>query len=240
MGYNFLDRIKILFNLIVSSPFFLAIVSIFLLTTFVLILYNRIKTKSLKYVVAFGYLLIAMLILLKYGNSIINLMDSLVDQVFSFLYFPNIIAYICMIIICILSLIATFVKKNIKTFPKTLNIIVFAIIIILFILTLDVIVSNNINIYEKTEIYSNETLVVLIEASTFIFIIWAFSLFVSYIVDIINNKQVKNTFHQMEEKINNEVNVIELETIELENMSDEEFMKSIKNKKNLYKDIFKN
>ncbi len=243
MGYTFLDRIKILFNLIISSPFFLSVVVIFLLTTFVLVLYNRIKNKKLKYVVAFGYLLIAVLILIKYGKSIISLSDNLVDQVFSFLYFPNIIAYFCMIIISILVLVATFINKKTNFFTKALNIVSFVIILILFVLTLDVIVKYDIDIYTKTEVFSNDTLVVLIQASTFIFALWVFLLLINYIVNKINNKLDKNTFHEMEEKVDNNVQVFEIPnemTDDFEKMSDEEFSKLVKeNKNNLYNEIFK-
>ena len=245
MSYTFLDRIKILSNLIISSPFFIFIVVIFLLTTFVLLLYNRIKNKILKYVVAFGYLLIAVLILVKYGSSILNLSDSLVDQVFSFLYFPNLIAYVCMIILSILIIVYTFVNKKTRGFIKSLNIIFFVFLIILFVLTLDVIVRNGINIYDKTEVFSNETIVVLIQMSTFIFVIWAILLFINYIVNVINEKLEKSKFYEIEEKVEDKIsvyknNVIIDNEIEFEQMTDEEFEKSIKVKKHFYDDIFKN
>ena len=245
MSYTLLDRIKILFNLIISSPFFISIIVIFLLTTFVLILYGRIKNNTLKYVVAFGYLLIAVLILIKYGSSILNLSDSLVDQVFSFLYFPNLIAYVCMIILTILIIIYTFVNKKTKFFIKIFNVISFVFLMILFILTLDVIVKNGINIYDKVEVFSNETIVVLIEMSTFIFAIWTISLFINYIVNVINEKLEKNKFHEIEEKVEDKISVYENNVnidseVEFETMTDEEFEKSIKVKKHFYDDIFKN
>jgi len=244
LSYTFLDRIKILFDLIISSPFFISIVVIFLLTTFILLLYGRLKNKILKYIVAFGYLLIAALILIKYGSSILNLSDSLVDQVFSFLYFPNLIAYICMIIISILIIVYTFVNKKTSFFIKTLNIIFFVFIIILFILTLDVILKYNINIYEKIEVFNNETIVILIQMSTFIFAIWTILIFINYIVNVVNEKIEKNKFHEIEEKVEDKINVyandINLEnTIEFETMTDEEFKKSMKVKKHFYDDIFK-
>src|SRR5574344_1030579 len=164
--YSFFERLKILFGLIFSSPFFLALIVIFILTTVVLIGYNKLKNKYLKYGVAFGYFLIAILILIKYGSSILNLSDSLINQIFSFIYFPNIIAYICMMIITTLLLIMTLVNNKLHLFIKSCNIITFVIIEILFVLSLDVIVSNNIDIYTETSVYSNETLMILIQTST--------------------------------------------------------------------------
>lgn len=247
IDYSFLERIKILFNLITSSTFFLSLITLFLLTTFALLLYKRLNNKIIKYFVAFGYLLLATLILLKYGKSIVSLSDALVEQLFSFFYFPNIIAYICMIIITTILLIITIINKKITSFIKTCNIISFSIIEILFALTLDVVISKNIDIYSKTSVYSDDTMAVLIQASMFVFAIWVFVLIINYIVNFIDKKISKENFHTMEEQVFDEVKVVEPKTIindtqfddsnDFTLMSDEEFETSVK-KKNIYKDIF--
>ena len=167
MNYNVFDRLKILFDLITSSPFFIALIVIFLLTTFVLILYKKLKNKVLKYVVAINYFIICLMIVIKYSKTILTLSDNLVDQIFTFFYFPNIIAYLCMIILAILLLIKVLLSHYKTGFIKIVSIISFFNILILFILSLDTIIKNNINIYEKTSVYQNETLTVLIQESTF-------------------------------------------------------------------------
>jgi len=150
-----------------------------------------------------------------------------------------------MIILSILIIVYTFVNKKTRGFIKSLNIIFFVFLIILFVLTLDVIVRNGINIYDKTEVFSNETIVVLIQMSTFIFVIWAILLFINYIVNVINEKLEKSKFYEIEEKVEDKIsvyknNVIIDNEIEFEQMTDEEFEKSIKVKKHFYDDIFKN
>ena len=148
-----------------------------------------------------------------------------------------------MIIITILILITTFVNKNTKFFTKALNIVSFVVILILFVLTLDVIIRYDIDIYTKTEVFRNDTLVVLIQASTFIFALWVLLLFINYIVNIINDRLDKNKFHEIEEKVDDKVQVFEIpdENIDdFEKMTDEEFSKLVKeNKNNLYQEIFK-
>ena len=86
MNYNVFDRLKILFDLITSSPFFIALIVIFLLTTFVLVLYKKLKNKVLKYVVAINYFIICLMIVIKYSKTILTLSDNLVDQIFTFFY----------------------------------------------------------------------------------------------------------------------------------------------------------
>lgn len=243
------ERIKILFGLVFSSPFFLSLVVIFLLTTFVLVLYNRMKNKKLKYVVAVGYFAIAVLILIKYGPSILELSDSLVDQIFSFLYFPNIISYICMMIITTLLLIITLVNNNIKAFIKTCNIVTFVMIEILFVLSLDVITKNKIDIYTKTEIYSNATLMVLIQASTAIFGIWLLIIFINFLVDKINKKielksketKLYNVILEENEKVPSSNLVLDSteEVEEPKELSDEEFNSLFKKYNSKYNEIIK-
>lgn len=241
MNYNVFDRLKILFDLITSSPFFIALIVIFLLTTFVLLLYKRLKNKILKYVVAVNYFIICLMIVIKYSKTILTLSDNLVDQIFTFFYFPNIIAYLCMIILAILLLIKVLLSHYKTGFIKIVSIISFFNILVLFILSLDTIIKNNINIYEKTSVYQNETLTVLIQESTFIFGIWVFIYVVDFIASKIMQNIEKNKFYEMEEKQGDVIEKIVTDEIKDEDfkfMSDEEFKDSIDRKK-IYEEFLK-
>lgn len=241
MNYNVFDRLKILFDLITSSPFFIALIVIFLLTTFVLLLYKRLKNKILKYVVAVNYFIICLMIVIKYSKTILTLSDNLVDQIFTFFYFPNIIAYLCMIILAILLLIKVLLSHYKTDFIKIVSIISFFNILILFILSLDTIIKNNINIYEKTSVYQNETLTVLIQESTFIFGIWVFIYVVDFIASKIMQNIEKNKFYEMEEKQGDVIEKIvtdETKDEDFKFMSDEEFKDSIDRKK-IYEEFLK-
>lgn len=241
MNYNVFDRLKILFDLITSSPFFIALIVIFLLTTFVLLLYKKLKNKVLKYVVAINYFIICLMIVIKYSKTILTLSDNLVDQIFTFFYFPNIIAYLCMIILAILLLIKVLLSHYKTGFIKIVSIISFFNILILFILSLDTIIKNNINIYEKTSVYQNETLTVLIQESTFIFGIWVFIYVVDFIASKIMQNIEKNKFYEMEEKQGDVIEKIvtdEAKDEDFKFMSDEEFKDSIDRKK-IYEEFLK-
>lgn len=241
MNYNVFDRLKILFDLITSSPFFIALIVIFLLTTFVLLLYKRLKNKILKYVVAVNYFVICLMIVIKYSKTILTLSDNLVDQIFTFFYFPNIIAYLCMIILAILLLIKVLLSHYKTGFIKIVSIISFFNILILFILSLDTIIKNNINIYEKTSVYQNETLTVLIQESTFIFGIWVFIYVVDFIASKIMQNIEKNKFYEMEEKQGDVIEKIVTDDNfdeDFKFMSDEEFKDSIDRKK-IYEEFLK-
>ena len=160
MNYNVFDRLKILFDLITSSPFFIALIVIFLLTTFVLVLYKKLKNKVLKYVVAINYFIICLMIVIKYSKTILTLSDNLVDQIFTFFYFPNIIAYLCMIILAILLLIKVLLSHYKTGFIKIVSIISFFNILILFILLFCGIVINIFNVNnDENEIMNNSSII---------------------------------------------------------------------------------
>ena len=77
------------------------------------------------------------MIVIKYSKTILTLSDNLVDQIFTFFYFPNIIAYLCMIILAILLLIKVLLSHYKTGFIKIVSIISFFNILILFILALE-------------------------------------------------------------------------------------------------------
>ena len=181
------------------------------------------------------------MIVIKYSKTILTLSDNLVDQIFTFFYFPNIIAYLCMIILAILLLIKVLLSHYKTSFIKIVSIISFFNILILFILSLDTIIKNNINIYEKTSVYQNETLTVLIQESTFIFGIWVFIYIVDFIASKIMQNIEKNKFYEMEEKQGDVIEKIVTDEVKDEDfkfMSDEEFKDSIDRKK-IYEEFLK-
>ena len=105
-----------------------------------------------------------------------------------------------MLVITIFVLINGFINKNHTNIIKIGNIICFSMIWFLLILVLDVVKSNQIDVYDVKSIYSNETLMVILQASMYVLFIWMGILFINYIVNKINdtfelktNKDKKNT-----------------------------------------------
>ena len=188
---SFMERLKKLFDIILSSPFFLALLVIVVLTVVILIINHKIKDKLVRIISAVGYACIIVFIFIKYGSSVVSLFDNLVDSVFTTIYFPNLVSYICMMVVALLLLIRTIINNKLSIVVKISNISVFVILMFLLVLTLDIIVSSSVNIYNKVEIYSNETLTVLIQSSTMVFFIWVFLVLANLLVNYIVNRQNK-------------------------------------------------
>lgn len=128
------------------------------------------------------------------------------------IYFPNLITYVCMVVIMSLLMIITIISKKIKKFIKISTIFVFTVIEFLFILTIDLISKSNINLFDKTILYSNQTLMILIQASMAIFACFIGLLIINLVINLVNLK-VPNTVI--------EINLSKKE--ELEYLSDEDY-----------------
>lgn len=185
---SFFDRIKTIFEMIFSSTFFISLFVIIILTIIVLIVNSKVNSKIPKYCTIAGYLIIIIFTLYKYGSYIFSINDSVVEEFFSAIYFPNLVVYIAMLIITLLLLTITFINKNYSRITKIGNIFSFSLIWLLFVLILDVVKTNEINVYDITEVYSNSTLLILLQASMYIFIIWIGILLMNLAVRKISQK----------------------------------------------------
>ena len=186
---SFWEHMKRLFSIIGTSPFFISLVVISILTIIILLVNAKVKDSLVRIFAALGYTFIVAFIFIQYGNSVITLSDNLFQNIFSTIYFPSLISYICMILAAVLLLLRTIINNKMSSIMRLLNVSSFIIIVFLFILTLDVIVKNNIDIYSKAAVYTNESLVVLIQSSMAIFAIWLVLIGIAAFINVL----VKNS-----------------------------------------------
>ena len=232
--YSFGERLIKIFELITSSTFFISLLVIIVLTIIILVINSKVKSKVPRYLAAFAYILIMVYVLVKYGAYVLSLNDSLVEKLFKAMYFPNLITYVCMLIITIFILIITFINKKYSIVLKIGNILCFCLIWFFFILILDTVKSAGINIYETTEVYSNEALMILLQASMYIFFIWMGILLIDLIV-----KKILAALEKRKEMIESG-KIVPLETDEkfeeVRQLSDEEFRQGYLMQNKLKKD----
>ena len=218
---TFFERIKLLFSLISSSPFFVIILFLLIAATLTLVLSKKSSNKYLKIIVTVLYFISFILIIFNYGSSFTKFFDNLVTKLFTYLYFPSIIAYLCLMIIGILILVKMILRKEKSKFIVISNVMLFTISVLLFVLSIDIIVKGNIDIFEKTSIYNNETLMVLIQANTTVYLLWFITLLIKYLA----NKLIKKLDYEEIPKEDKE------EIKEVRYLTDEEFNKSFENYK---------
>lgn len=242
--YSFWERITTIFDMVISSTFFISLLIIIILTIVILVINSKVKSKIPKYLSALAYALIMIFVIIKYGNYVLSINDSFVEKFFSAMYFPNLITYLCMLMITIFILISTFISKNYSFIAKVGNVASFGLMWLLFILILDVVKNNGIDVYDITSIYSDSTLMILLQASTAIFFIWMGLL----LMDLIVRKITFSIEHKDENfvKVSNNINNYQDQTQdEIRDYSDLEFEEGYlaqekKRKYNEYKKILNN
>ena len=112
------------------------------------------------------------MLVIKYNDIVIKLIDDLFNYIFKLLYFPDLPVYVIILIISnILFILSIFSKKTENSY-KILNTTTAVILDVILVLIIDIVSKSNIDIYNSINIYSNSSLLVLLELSVGIFVSW--------------------------------------------------------------------
>lgn len=177
-----LEKFKIIFEVSKSSKIFIGVIAFIILLTIISIRTNKKNAKNSKRIYAIMYAVILIALLVIYHNSLGKMFDYMMNNFFIVLYFPNVAVYLAAIIITnIILLISIFSFKTSKL-VKNINIIVYGIIHYLLALVLNIITTNNLDIFSQISVYSNKQAQAIIELSSGIFIIWIIFLVVYKII----------------------------------------------------------
>lgn len=186
-------KLKIIWSVISSSPlyliFFVAIaVLVFLFST----TNNANKKQSRKtylliYTAFFSYLII------QYGESFSTLVDYAINQVFIGYYFPNIVIYICMLLIATIITLVSIFHKNISRIIKVLNSIIYGLLIYFLILMLSIVNTLKVDVFDLKELYSSDKVRSLLEFSMFLFVTWVLVLVVYHFIRKYQEKKREDT-----------------------------------------------
>lgn len=204
-GFSFWEMVETIANLVLSTPIFLItlILGIVLLTAMIVsIKYNKKLNKILTVVV---YTFLFLFIIIYYNSYLYNLLDNFMNTIFTQIFFPNLATYLIMLVTTIIILFYSILKTEMQKYLKIINMIVSFIIIFLFVLTLNLIVAEGINIYEVLTVYSNKTLLILIEFDMIIFTLWILLLLsikvIKKLIKKSNDKIVRNFLQNSKDDI---------------------------------------
>ena len=153
---SLLEKFGVLFDNIFQHPLFI----ILLLVPVIIFLLQK---KHGKKAFIFVYLLVILFVLYIGGEVIFELFDNLMNCLFMTLYFPNFITLFVVVVLCSIIALFSFFSKKMYRVNKIINITAFAVIQMLFVLTLTVIRSNDIDIYADNALYSNSDVLTLMQ-----------------------------------------------------------------------------
>lgn len=210
---TFLQSIIKVLNLIASIPFF---IEILILTAFLLIImiffYFR-KSKKGKITSLIIYFVTLLLLPISHFSFFVETLDKIVENFISVIYFPSCYVYIATLLITDFSILRNVIKNTKDTkrgkWYQILNLVYFFTFQFLFFLIIRVVITNNIDIFTRSSLYSNTNLTSLIQISSYLFWIRMGIKLIIFIIDRLSkfsfNKKDKKLM--VSDPINNEDNL---------------------------------
>ena len=199
------DKIKLIWNTIIDSrelkfiiPFLVIVLTVVVLSFF----FNQKKYRKI-YLLVYVFILTALFIV--YFNPITKLITSALNIVINGILYPHLALYMGILLIVNIILIVTLFNDNLSKFIKGINLSFFALMQLLMVFIIKNIVVNNIDITKRIT-DANIQLLVLVEASIFVFVLWLLFLLVIKLVDHIQeakeeNVEIKNVIYESSYKV---------------------------------------
>ena len=183
------DKLKILFDLMIGSPLFIFIF-IFSILTLLILLDLKDKNKNVAKLLIGGiYLVLIIILLVKYHTSVLQTLDYFFDNLFIIFYFPNLAIYVVMIVVSnILMYKNLFLDK--KEPIRVVSLCAYTIIMYLMILIIYTVGVEGLDVYEETSIYSSNNMITLVELSNIVFVLWIIALLTDRLLYLLENKQL--------------------------------------------------
>ena len=162
---SIVEKVKLFFETVVSTPFFLiyAILGIVLAIIMIVDIKKHKKISSILYFMVFSFL--TTFVLIRYFSVIVNIIDTFIEVIVKALYFPSIGFYITMLLVSNATFLVLFFSKKAKKSYKIVSGISNMLIDFLFIMIVSIIAKNNIDINLDVKLYSNSTILVLLQLS---------------------------------------------------------------------------
>lgn len=184
------EKLRILFDLLLNFKVVLVLVLLLLVLTFI---YTIKKISSRKYILLVLLLLLIMFIIsiIKNYEILSNTFDNFTTIFFSNIYFPSIYVYIGILTISLIIFITSILNRKRRKIYKIINSSLFIINNILLIILLNIIAKNKIDVFSISSVYTNKSLVAILEISTGLFIVWILVVLVIYLTNSICDKSDK-------------------------------------------------
>lgn len=209
---NIIEKLKVLFNTLLDSKILLILLCFLVLSTFLRLIKKLSNKNYIKCIIL--YLIVTLLIcILDNEKALSNTFNDFTTLFFRGIYFPSVYVYLEIITIILISTIVTLLNKSTKKVYKIINLSSLIINSMLFVLILNIIAKNKIDVFSINSLYTNTPLVVILEISTGLFLIWIAALLIVYTTNCIidrmpNNKENKvNYIPVLETSIDYNTNV---------------------------------
>lgn len=202
------EKIQCVGELISGSiiyPIFLVIFALLVVLLFI----NKIKNRKVIILMAISYLTLLIITIGINYKALSNVFDSIATNIFTNIYFPSTHMYLFTLLLVDIVTACSFLNIKCDKAYRISNGICFFAINFIMVLILEVVSKNNIDLFSKESLFSNVDLVMLLELSIGIFIIWLLSLAVIYVTDKVTERLVYNSKSEVEVANNSNTLVVD-------------------------------
>lgn len=140
---------------------------------------KKIKPKTSIILLIIDYIILFTNIIISNTNELAKVFDNIANNFFTNIYFPSIYTYLFILAVIDIATIKGILNKEEKAYKIT-NGICFFIMQFILVLIMNIISTNNIDIFKKTSLFTNTNLVILLESSINIFLTWLLARTVIY------------------------------------------------------------
>lgn len=179
---SLLEKLKVFVDVSSSSGICIASIFILLFMAFMFLTTNKKNAKASKLLFIGIYVVLILVMLFQYQDSLYDMFDYMMNNFFIVFYFPNLAIYLAAIFATnIILMISIFNYKEDKL-VKVVNTIIYCIIHYLLILILNIVNVKNLDVFSQSSVYGNEKASALISLTSIIFIVWIIFLVIYKII----------------------------------------------------------
>lgn len=194
---NILDKLQCLFGIVFSSPVYMTFLMVMLLFI-VALCTNIIKRNKIVAMMVISYLVLFIVVIANNSKALSKVFDSISTNLFTNIYFPSTYAYLFIMLVIDIVTITSMLNKKVDKSYKIANGICFFSTKFILALIMELVAKNNIDIFAKKSLFGNKKVVMLLESSMNVFIIWILAIVVIYVTNkiadrILAGKVIDNT-----------------------------------------------
>ena len=223
IDFSFAEKLVQLKDIFMSSPFFFGSLIVGLILLIIMIISVKKNRRIGKIIFIISWLFIIGFCIINYFDFFISIFDRFFGRVVEEIYFPSITVYTVILLFSNIILVYSLFNKKLADIYKVINLTMPMTLDLLFIVILDTIVKNNIDIYSEFDVYSDPKLIVLLEFSMFLFLIWIFAVGIIYVIRKYGMKKVVvSTYKEKDYEVidTDEHNDSDIEDIKIEFTTD--------------------
>lgn len=191
---SIIEKFRILFNTLLDFKFILMFTILLLILTFFYLI-KKLSNKKYMLYMALSFMGIFTISVVSNYEILSSTFDELITVFFRNIYFPSIYVYIGVLVISFISFMVSILNVMLKRIYKVINSIMFVINNVLFIIVINIIAKSRIDIFSINSLYTNTSLVAVLELSIGLFILWILALITVYVTNCICDRWSHKTVY---------------------------------------------